>query len=195
MDVSLDKPDDESVEALAYLDDERHLVDELVAAHYAELLEMARKRRRRAGMSDTLQTDDVLHKAYLKLMRTPVWQSDTHFLRTAALAIRHVVVSHARHKLADKRGGASVDLDINELDNVLPGAAETPEEVVTIGDLLTQLEQRNARWARVVDARYFGGMTEDETARALDISPRTVRREWQAAKLWLAEQITPNETQ
>ncbi len=103
--------------------------------------------------------------------------------------MRHVIIDHARRKLGDKRGGGERDVTLDERSPVLPEFSETPEELVGIAQLLRALEACNPRWLKVVDARYFGGMTEDETASVLGVSTRTIRRDWTEARHWLAEQM------
>ncbi len=166
----------------------------LVRAHYETLKHMARAKRRRAGAGLTMQTTDLLHECWLKLRRQQEWRDEAHFMNTAALAMRQVLVDYARSKLAGKRhavGGVSSD-DIDEIEAVLPEFRENPEEIVAISDLLNQLEKQNPRLARVTILRYFAGYTEEETARALDVTSRTIRRDWQIAKAWLAAELGPS---
>ena len=153
------------------------------------MLTLARNRRRRAGFSDTMMTEDVLHESFLKLSGRTVWQSQEHFLRTASLAMRQVVVDHARRKLAEKRGGGRADAPLDDVSDVVAGFGESPEQIVIIDDLLRQMARENPRWLRIVDARYFAGLTEEEAAALLGLSERTVRRDWKAARAWLAERI------
>ena len=98
--------------------------------------------------------------------------------------MRCVIVDHARRKHAAKRGGTALSIDADE--SLLPEFAETPEQVVAIAELMDRLAAENERWMLVVDARYFSGMTEAETALTLGISERTARRDWQEARSWLA---------
>jgi len=172
-----------------YTDSETAIAEGLVASAYEALLNLARNRRRRAGFRDTMMTEDILHESFLKLSGKAAWESPEHFMRTASLAMRQVIVDHAREKLTAKRGGGAQDLTLDEDTSVLPEFNETPEQIVILNDLLAQLGQVNPRWLRIVDARYFAGMTEAETAQLLDLSERTVRRDWTAAKAWLAERM------
>ena len=172
-----------------YVDDEVRVADGLAAAGYQSLLTLARNRRRRAGFSDTMMTEDVLHESFLKLSGKTVWQSQEHFLRTASLAMRQVVVDHARRKLADKRGGGQAGESFEEAADRVAGFDETPEQIAVIDDLLQQLAEENPRWLRVVDARYFAGLTEPETAALLGLSERTVSRDWKDARAWLAARM------
>ena len=172
-----------------YQPDERQVAEGLFERNYDTLLTLARNRRKRAGFGDTLQTSDVLHESFLKLTGRTIWQSQEHFLKTASLAMRQVVVDHARRKLAAKRGGGATGIPIDQAEALLPEFGETPEQILQIADLLARLEETNARWMRVVDARYFSGLTEEETAQALGLSTRTVRRDWKAARAWLAQEM------
>ena len=172
-----------------YAEDEIEIAEGLAQAGYDALLTLARNRRRRAGFSDTMLTEDVLHESFLKLSGRTVWQSQEHFLRTASLAMRQVVVDHARRKLADKRGGGQADARLDDAADLVAGFGETPEQIVIIDDLLRKMAQENPRWPRIVDARYFAGLTEEETAALLGLSERTVRRDWKAARAWLAERM------
>ncbi|WP_172449640.1 ECF-type sigma factor [Porphyrobacter sp. HT-58-2] len=165
----------------SYSEQDQFLAAELVNAFHGELIDIARARRRRAKASDTLMTLDVLHEAFLKLDGKQGFRSPGHFLAVASLAMRQVIVDHARRKLAEKRQEAE--------DQRLAGFGETPEQMVAIGQLLGSLGAHNPRWLRIVDARYFAGLTEAETAAVLGISERTVRRDWQDARRWLAKRL------
>lgn len=173
----------------SYSAEERTLAEGFAGSVYDTLLRLARTRRRRAGFRDTMMTEDLLHESFLKLSGRPVFQSPEHFLRSAVLAMRQVVIDHARKQLTAKRGKGDPGIPIDQAEDLLPDFGETPEQLVIINDLLRQLEAENPRWLRIVDARYFAGMTEAETAAVLGLSERTVRRDWQAARAWLAERM------
>lgn len=162
---------------------------QLVEAHYDALVEIARAKRRRARLRDTLATSDLLHESLIKVSARDDWASAMHFLRAVALAMRHVIVDHARRKLAVRRGGGAAHVAYEEGDGLMPEFGEDPEEIVIIADLIDKLRETRPRWMRIVDARYFGGMTEEEAAEALGLSRRTVRRDWQDVRAWLAEQM------
>ena len=172
-----------------YTEEEKAIANKLVSNSYQVLLTLARHSRRRARFLDTMMTDDILHEAYLKLSGKTVWQSQEQYIRTANLAIRQVIVDHARKKLALKRGGSQTDIPYQDGDTVLPEYNETPEQIIVLNDLLELLELKQPRLSVVVDARYFAGMTENETASSLGLSERTVRRDWQLAKTWLASKM------
>lgn len=165
------------------------LATELASNCYKALLAFAKERRRRANFSDTMMTDDILHDAFLKLSKKTVWQSKEQFYRTASLAIRQVVVDHARQKLSLKRGGQESIVPFQETVQMMPDFNESPEEIVMLDTLLEKLTQKQPRLTMIVNARYFAAMTEEETALALNISQRTVRRDWQTAKSWLFKRM------
>lgn len=173
-----------------YSETERQIADRYFNDSYDVLLSIARQRRRRAGFQDTFSTSDLLHETYLKMTARTAWESRKHFMSTAALAIRQAVIDHARRSSAQRRnqGERPVPLEGNE-SRFLPEFNETPEQVVLIGDLLTQLANENPRWLKIVDCRYFAGMTEAETAATLGLSERTIRRDWVSARAWLAEKM------
>ncbi|RNJ62330.1 MAG: sigma-70 family RNA polymerase sigma factor [Porphyrobacter sp. IPPAS B-1204] len=174
---------------IAYQLAERQRAEALIAEHYDVLIRIARAKRRRSGLSDTVSTVDLLHEAYVRIGGKTLFADGDHFIRAVNLAMRHVIIDHARRKLAEKRGGGQGMVTLDERTPILPEFSETPEELVGIGQLLRALEACNPRWLQVVDARYFGGMTEDETASVLGVSSRTVRRDWTDARQWLAQRM------
>lgn len=182
----------ESNEVTSYTAQERAIAEGLVDNAYEALLLLARNRRKRAGLSHTMMTEDILHECFLKLSGKTIWQSPEQFMCTASLAIRQVIVDHARRKLTQKRGCGEINLAYEEGDGVLPEYNETPEQIVMVNDLLEKLEATQPRLSKIVDARYFAAMTEAETASALGFSERTVRRDWQTARSWLAEKMQVN---
>lgn len=181
--------DDESEKISMYGDDERQLAGRFVQDAYDSLLAHARNRRRRANFRDTMMTEDVLQECFLKMTGEKAWNSPEHFLRSASLAVRQVVVDHARSRLTAKRGSGQRALSLDGSEDLMLEFGESPEQLVIINDLLARMEAENPRWVRIVDARYFSGMSEAETAAILGLSERTVRRDWQAARAWLAGQM------
>lgn len=168
---------------------DKRQADELVAHHYDALKKIARAKRRRAGGNQTMQTTDLLHESWLKLKNQGQWHSEEHFMRTAALAMRQVLVDCLRAKLSKKRGEGAVHLSYDDLEDCLPEFKETPEQILMINDLLLKLGGVKPRFAELVDLRYFAGFTETETAKILGITDRTVRRDWKVAKAWLAAEM------
>ena len=168
---------------------EKFVADKLIAEHYDLLTRVARSKRRRMNINDTLCTSEILHEAYFKLNDKTDWASSEHFIRCASLAMRCVIVDYARKKLTEKRGSGAEKVSLEDSEGIMPEFSETPEEIVGISRLLEKLATTNPRWMRVVDARYFSGMTEAETAAALNMNARTVRRDWHDAREWMAEQL------
>ena len=158
----------------------------LVAALYADLRRLARRERRRVSASETMRTTALVHEAYLKLYQGGHWRDRAHFLGCAAMAMRQALVQHARTRSAAKRGGGVPAVALEEADGVL---AEPEENVVALDEALDRLEQINPRLARVVECRYFAGYTEAETAIALQVTERTVQRDWAKAKALLYEAL------
>lgn len=173
---------------------DRHALGELFALVYDELQLLARRQRRRWNGDYTLNTTALVHEAYLKLVdqsRIGV-ESRAHFFALASRAMRHILCNYARAKRARKRGG---DLERVPLDDqqVPAGRAAPPDEtsvlLAALGDALRRLEELEPRRARVVECRFFGGMTVEETATALGVSPRTVKRDYAMAQAWLQREL------
>jgi RNA polymerase sigma factor (TIGR02999 family) len=161
-------------------------VDALVETAYAELRRIAERyvRRERAG---SVQATELVHEAYIRLHRGEAsgWQNRTHFLAIAAISMRRLLVERARARHAAKRGGARIQITLD--DNLL--ATDDAPDVVAIDEALGGLAALDARQARIVELRYFGGLTVDETAAALGISPATVKRDWSVARAWLIREL------
>lgn len=150
---------------------------------YGELRSLARRQRAARSGSPTLNTTALVHEAYLKLAgKEGDWQNRLHFFRVASRAMRDVLVDHARRKLAAKRGGGLPDRSLDELGE-LPDIKS--EEVLWVHEALERLQQVDPRQGRVVELRYFVGLTIPEAAEVLGISPATVRRDWASARAWL----------
>ncbi len=173
----------------AYSEAEQRIAAALVEEHYETLTRIARGRRRRAGVGATMNTGDLVHESFARLNGRADFTSSEHFLRATMLAMRHVIIDYARRKLAERNGGGMHRVPFDEADSFFPEFGESPEDLVGIARLLESLEAENPRWLRVVDARYFSGMTEAETAMALGMSERTVRRDWRDARDWLAARV------
>lgn len=159
----------------------------LAEALYADLQRLAHRERLRSGFrSDTLLTTALVHEAYLKLAKGGEFRDRGHFLATAALAMRQVLVSHARRRLADKRGGGIAPLPLDHPEEIVE---ETEERILALDEALQTLERAHPRLARVVECRYFAGLTERDTAEALGVTDRTVQRDWVKAKALLYEAL------
>lgn len=154
----------------------------LVQALYAELKQVASRERWKLGNAPTLQTTALINETWLKLHKVECWNDRQHFLRAAAMAMRQVLVDAARERFAAKRGGG-VPLDtMSAAERVAIGA---DDEVIYVDEALGRLQALDPRLAHVVECRFFAGFSETETAEAMAVSERTVRRDWLKAKAWL----------
>jgi RNA polymerase sigma factor (TIGR02999 family) len=162
--------------------------DRLVPLVYGELRRLAQHYMKGERTSHTLQPTALVNEVYLRLadIDRMQWRDRGHFIATAATLMRRVLVDYARSHARDKRGGAVSVTSIEENDLPAPAA---PVDVVALDDALNTLAHLDARQSRVVELRFFGGLTVDETAAALDVSPATVKREWAMAKAWLHGQL------
>jgi RNA polymerase sigma factor (TIGR02999 family) len=158
----------------------REAFDQIVPLVYHELRRSA-QRELAARPSDTLSTTALVHELYLKLSRSEhaQWRDRAHFLGVAAVAMRHILVDRARKRFAEKRGGPQ---RVVTLDDALVAGDTQAEVLLELHEALDQLALLDERLARVVECRFFGGMTEKETAEALGITERTVRRDWVKAR-------------
>ncbi len=167
---------------------DRSAFDTLYARLYDELLAAARSQLRRAPGLVTLDTVALVHEAWVRLAAGAdvPWAGRSHFLAVAARAMRCAVVDHIRAGAAAKRGGGEVMVTLSDH---APGAAPDPDTLLAIDDALTRLAAFNERLPRVAECRLFGGLSEEETAEALNISVRTAQRDWQRARAWLQEAL------
>jgi RNA polymerase sigma factor (TIGR02999 family) len=165
----------------------------LVALVYGELRAMARRQLRRRRPGQTITTTALVHEAYLKLVdqEGATWLDRSHFLAVAALAMRHILVDSARRRVAKKRGGEDVRVPFDELrlGGGEPGAEARAVEVLAIDRALTSLAALDERLSRLVELRFFAGLTEDETAQVMGTSERTVRRDWRKARAFLFQAL------
>lgn len=163
--------------------------DHLIAAVYGELRRLAHHHLRRERPGHTLQTTALVHDAYLQLVdqRNVQWQSRAHFFGIAAHLIRRILVEYARRRAAGKRGGR--DAVRVPLDPELTVSHPRDVAVVAIDDALHALSSVDPQQSRIVELRFFGGLTVEETADVLNISPRTVKRDWRMAKAWLQREL------
>lgn len=167
---------------------DRRALDEVFARVYQEIHRIAHRQVRRAGPAPTLNTTVVVNEAYLRLVRSPAvdWEDRSHFYAVAALAMRQILLNHARRRLARKRGGER-PLSLEEDD--APVAARAAE-FVDLDAALQRLAALDSRLARVVDLRFFAGLSVEETARMLGVTDRTVKRDWQAARAYLFRELS-----
>ncbi|MFA5940137.1 MAG: ECF-type sigma factor [Sinimarinibacterium sp.] len=165
---------------------------ELTEALYGDLKRLARSQRGRVASGQTLQTTALVNEAYLKLVRRGAWASREHFMNSAARAMRHILVDHARGRLTAKRGmGMPTDSldDESCYEDALILRGEPAERVLALDAALERLAALSPRLVSVVECRYFAGYSEEETAALLGLTDRTVRRDWVKAKAWLFREI------
>lgn len=166
-------------------------VEELLPLVYDELHLLAERQRRLWQGDETLNTTALVHEAYFRLFgrSTPEWQGHAHFLRVASIAMRQILIDYAKRKCAAKRGGQQPHVPLHGLEAALlqaqPSSDVCDEVLVALDDSLRRLEQLDERQMRIVECRFFGGMSVEDTAEALGISPATVKRGWGKAQAWL----------
>jgi RNA polymerase sigma factor (TIGR02999 family) len=162
--------------------------EQLMPLVYDELRLMARGYMRRQPSGHTFQTTELIHEAYLKLAAqdNQSWQNRAHFFGVAAKAMRHILVDYARRKHRGKRGGLAERITLHEN---LTTAANSAQEIVALDDVLNQLAALDERKAKVVEMKFFGGLTLKEIAEVLKVSPETVQRDWIFARTWLFREL------
>jgi RNA polymerase sigma factor (TIGR02999 family) len=165
-------------------------LDALLPFVYAELHRQAARYLRRERGGHTLQTTALIHEAFLKLIdqREVNWQNRAHFFGIAAQMMRRILVDYARNRHREKRGGADENLPLEAAALVISGRKSI--DLVALDEALMRLEKIDERQARIVELRYFSGLSIEETAEALRISPATVKNDWRMAKAWLHQEIT-----
>ena len=174
---------------LAEFSDGKHqAIEALLPLVYAELRRQAARHLRRERVGHTLQPTALVHEAYMKLMeqRDVRWQNRAHFFGIAAQAMRRILIDHARNRGRNKRGGAQPKVELEEGHAIQQPVAI---DVLALDEALKRLQTLDARQARIVELRYFGGLSVEETAEVVEISPATVKRDWTMAKAWLANQL------
>ena len=162
-------------------------LERLMPLVYEELRQMARRYMRRQAAGHTLQTTELIHEAYLKIAKGSEqnWQNRAHFFGVAAKAMRHILVDYARSKHSQKRGGWQDRITLSDD----AAASNKSGEIVALNDALTRLEQMDERRSRVVEMKFFGGLTVEEIAEVLKMSPETVKRDWRFARSWLLREL------
>jgi RNA polymerase sigma factor (TIGR02999 family) len=157
---------------------------------YNELHQLAARKLRSERDGHTLCTTALVHEAWLELnkLNRIRWQNRGHFLAVAAQAMRRILIDYAVARRRQKRGGGQVVLSLDDGD-ALAVVHERADELIELEEALTRLQALNERQARIVECRFFGGMSVEETADALDISPATVKREWTVARAWLNREL------
>jgi RNA polymerase sigma factor (TIGR02999 family) len=166
----------------------REALDRLMPVVHDELKRLAASHMRRERRDHTLQVTGLVNEAFLRLVEQDrvSWHDRRHFFGIASECMRRVLVDYARQRRAAKRGGDKVVLSIDEH---LDAAHERGLDLIALDDALASLASLDARQAKVVELRFFGGLSIEETARILDVSPATVKRDWDTARIWLATQL------
>lgn len=167
-------------------------LEQVMPLVYDELRRMARRYMRQQPAGHTFQTTDLIHEAYLKLAKDVDrdWQNRSHFFAVAAKAMRHILVDYARSKQSKKRGGWQEKVTLSD-DCASTGSRAS--EVIALDDALNALAMLDIRKSRIVEMKYFAGITNDEIAEVLQVSTETVKRDWRFARTWLLRELSPNE--
>lgn len=164
-------------------------LDQLIPLVYPELRKLARRYMNRENPEHTLQTSALINEAYLRLVdqQAVEWQDRAHFFAVAAQVMRHILIDHARSHLYGKRGAGAQHVPLDEVAVV---SQERATELVALDDSLMSLAKIDERKGKIVELRFFGGLSVEETAEAMSLSPATVMREWRVAKAWLHREIS-----
>jgi RNA polymerase sigma factor (TIGR02999 family) len=169
----------------------REAFADLIPLIYDDLHLLAEHRRRRWEGDETLNTTALVHETYLRMVdqASPDWKDRAHFLAVASIAMRQILLDYAKRRHAEKRGGAQRPVPLHEIEEALrcdddPAEAHI-DALVALDGALRRLAQHDPRQSRIVECRFFGGMTIADTAHALDVSPATVKRGWAMAQAWL----------
>jgi RNA polymerase sigma-70 factor, ECF subfamily len=164
--------------------------DALLEIVYDELHRQAHRYLRKERVGHTLRTTALVHEAYLRLVkqRSVAWESRAHFFAIAATMMRRILIDHAKTRHRVRRGGVQDDLSIGKALTIAAG--QTDVDLLALDEALNRLAEREEHLARVVELRFFSGLDVPETARVLDVSESTVKRDWQMAKAWLHRELT-----
>jgi RNA polymerase sigma-70 factor, ECF subfamily len=173
---------------VAWSDGDQKALDELFPLVYDELRQVARRHMRRERRGHTLRTTALVNDAYLRLVdqRQVRWQNRAHFFAIAAQMMRRILVDHARSKHYEKRGGGAVHVPLEEAAVLAEGKSA---EILALDEALRALAELDPRRARVVELRYFGGLSNEEIAEVLKVSTNTVTRDWNMARAWLYNEL------
>jgi RNA polymerase sigma-70 factor, ECF subfamily len=181
-------PEEITVLLRAAQNGDKHAEARLLPLIYPELRRLARRQMRKERSDHTLQPTALVHEAYLRLtlQHERTWECRAHFLAIAANLMRQVLIDHARARLREKRGGGELTAC---LDDQIAEVNLKPVEVIELDECLNRLTKIDARQGRVVEMRFFGGLSVDEVAYQLAVSPKTVKRDWQLARAWLYREL------
>lgn len=172
---------------------DRQAMDHLIPLVYDELRAIAHRELSGERANHTLNTTSLVHEAYLRLavLDRIEWKGRAHFFALSARIMRQILVNHAVSKRAQKRGGARRTRV--PLEEIVQLPESYSEELIALDEAMKRLEQHSQRSTRVVECRFFGGMNIEETAAALEVSPATVKRDWEVARAWLNRELSPSE--
>jgi RNA polymerase sigma factor (TIGR02999 family) len=162
---------------------------------YDDFRRLAQEYVAREGPQRDLQATDVVHEVYLRLIdQTNVsWKDRSHFFATGARIMRHVLVDNARKRLAQKRGGGGAEVSIDLVDHLIRVSPDSDADVLSVHNAIENLARSNERRAQLVELRFFGGLTVEESAEAVGVSTSTAEREWRVAKAWLRRELSQEE--
>lgn len=185
-----DSPADITQLLLEWRNGSERALEDLMPLVYSELRRMARNYMRRQSPGHTLQTTALVNEAYMRLVDSNRvnWQDRNHFFAVSAQLMRRILVDFARKKNSQKRGGDQIMVTLDER---VDKAAENGLDLVGLDEALTRLSEFSPRQSRIVELRYFAGLTEEQIADTLEISSRTVRRDWNLARAWLFRELQP----
>jgi len=173
----------------------KEALTKLIPLVYDELHRLAEHYMRNERVGHTLQPTALINEAYMRLASAEKadWQHRAHFVAVAAGTMRRVLIDHARKRKAAKRGGEQAALPLE--DNLEFLSEERPEELIALDEALTRLQELDPRQSQVVELRFFGGLTVEETAEVLGISPKTVKRDWAVARAWLHGEMSKDRSE
>jgi RNA polymerase sigma-70 factor (ECF subfamily) len=182
------EPDNVTQLLLEWSDGNRQALEEMLPLIYDELRRLAHSFLHRERPGHTLQTTALVHEAYLKLIdqRDARWQNRAHFFAIAAQAMRRILIDSARKHVAEKRGGGGEKL---ALDEVVVFSLEPNTNLIALDLALTRFAEIDSQQSRIIELRYFGGLTIEETAEVMRLSPATIKREWTMARAWLHQAL------
>jgi RNA polymerase sigma factor (TIGR02999 family) len=189
--MSQNEPSEITRMLIELTDGNREVVDQILPHIYDELKRLASGYLRRERPDHTLQPTALVHEAYMKLIdqNRVQWQNRAHFFGIAAQVMRRILLDHARKHQANKRGGEAEKLPIDE--EILVVSHDRSAELIALDEALQELARLDEQKAKIVELRYFGGLSIEETAEVLGVSVPTVNRHWRTAKAWLYSQLTP----
>lgn len=174
---------------ISWSDGDKSALDKLMPLIYRSLQKIAHLHLNRERSSHTLQTTALVHEAYMKMIdqNSVHWKNRSHFFAIASQAMRRILIDYARRQIAEKRGGEGEKISLDDID---VASINPDQNLLALDEALNELEKIDPEQTRIIELRYFGGLTVDETAEVLQISPRTVAREWAMARAWLYRNLT-----